>query len=71
MLCFVATNECAEVRTFRCENGACVPYTLKCDRHDDCGDGSDEVGCSKLDLIWIVNIVFTTRLDILTTWGDY
>ena len=39
--------ECSEVRTFRCENGACVPYTLRCDRHDDCGDGSDEIGCSK------------------------
>ena len=40
------TQECLEARTFRCQNGECLPYTLKCDRHDDCGDGSDEIGCS-------------------------
>lgn len=31
---------------FKCDNGVCVPLWWKCDRMDDCGDGSDEAGCS-------------------------
>ena len=27
---------------FRCSNGNCVPRDFRCDRVDDCGDGSDE-----------------------------
>ena len=45
--CLSVVQECVEVRNFRCDNGECLPYTLRCDRHDDCGDGSDEDGCSK------------------------
>lgn len=32
--------------SFKCDNGKCVPNAQKCDGKDNCGDGSDEGGCS-------------------------
>lgn len=32
---------------FKCANGRCVNASLACDRNDDCGDASDEIGCAK------------------------
>uniref|UniRef100_A0A7E4V2M4 EGF-like domain-containing protein n=1 Tax=Panagrellus redivivus TaxID=6233 RepID=A0A7E4V2M4_PANRE len=34
---------------FKCANGRCINVTLACDRNDDCGDASDEIGCLKHD----------------------
>ena len=34
-------DECS--RVFRCNDGQCVPENLKCNRHPDCRDGSDEL----------------------------
>lgn len=39
------TNSCNDWM-FMCNNKKCVPYWWKCDSVDDCGDDSDEVGCS-------------------------
>ncbi|XP_023312012.1 basement membrane proteoglycan-like, partial [Anoplophora glabripennis] len=36
-----------ELDEFQCDNKKCVPLIWRCDSSDDCGDGSDEVGCSK------------------------
>lgn len=32
---------------FKCASGVCIPIWWKCDSSDDCGDGSDEIGCKK------------------------
>ena len=42
--------ECPGNMPFRCDNGKCLPANVPCDGHDDCGDGSDEFGCSELML---------------------
>ena len=54
---FVVAINIAAVRTcasgqFACKNGRCVPSTWKCDRDDDCHDGSDESPqlCGKIPL---------------------
>ncbi|XP_063217852.1 sortilin-related receptor-like [Bacillus rossius redtenbacheri] len=33
---------------FKCNNSKCIPLWWKCDNVDDCGDSSDEVGCSSV-----------------------
>lgn len=38
---------------FRCANGLkCISASLKCNHKDDCGDNSDEQGCSKYTIIF-------------------
>eukprot|EP00118_Oscarella_pearsei_P018579 m.191069 g.191069 ORF g.191069 m.191069 type:complete len:380 (+) comp39440_c0_seq2:213-1352(+) len=31
---------------FRCSDGACISDSLRCDKYNDCKDGSDEIFCS-------------------------
>ena len=42
LLSDVACNE----DEFTCKNGKCIGSSWNCDGEDDCGDQSDEEGCS-------------------------
>ncbi|CAG2103255.1 unnamed protein product [Medioppia subpectinata] len=44
---------------FRCSVGICVPLVWRCDRVDDCGDNSDELGCDYKNASAIVPAVPT------------
>ena len=43
--------DCSPDAYFRCHNDACLPNEVKCDGHDDCGDGSDEQSCGERRLL--------------------
>ena len=40
-------DSCPGQNTWKCPNDdICLPIKYKCDGHEDCNDGADEVGCS-------------------------
>ncbi|KAJ8922708.1 hypothetical protein NQ315_007743 [Exocentrus adspersus] len=44
---FDSKNGTCQDWMFKCKNERCIPFWWRCDTADDCGDGSDEVGCQQ------------------------
>uniref|UniRef100_A0A3Q3DWF2 Uncharacterized protein n=1 Tax=Hippocampus comes TaxID=109280 RepID=A0A3Q3DWF2_HIPCM len=47
MYLITAFPTCEILTQFTCSNGRCISEKWRCDSEDDCGDGSDEVGCAR------------------------
>ena len=39
---------------FRCANGVCKSTAVRCNNTNECGDGSDEVGCGEMQSRFLV-----------------
>ena len=49
---------------FICSSGKCVPVSQICDLNNDCEDGSDELFCGVLTLIYNLNKTFVVVLTL-------
>ena len=47
-----------DVDEFTCENGQCIQSSWNWDGKDECGDQSDEVGCSGKKVNYNIHTVF-------------
>lgn len=50
-------------RTFRCLGGQCIPGRDRCNGVQNCGDGSDEIGCTTPDQSYVSSAVQCDAVD--------
>lgn len=48
---------------FKCANKKCINSTLACDRNNDCGDASDEIGCG--NFFFVLKFFYFFKIIIL------
>ncbi|XP_054265760.1 uncharacterized protein LOC128988471 [Macrosteles quadrilineatus] len=48
LLPFLCRANACPAGSYHCSNGRCINAAFRCDKEDDCGDGSDELDCPNL-----------------------
>ncbi|XP_078693058.1 uncharacterized protein LOC144922847 isoform X2 [Branchiostoma floridae x Branchiostoma belcheri] len=62
-------SDCNTINQFTCGNDLCVPFWLKCDGVNNCGDNSDENACAP-DILDCTNGLAEEDCDLLTKLLD-
>lgn len=58
------TSNCPPMH-FECDNKRCIPQSYQCDKEQDCDDGTDELGCSKLELFFCIFVILLFSYKML------